>query len=162
MNASRRLFLTSTAVLVPSAWLAACSGTPAQQQVTFDKAKSFFDTGALAVLAAAQTYLASVPPPVAATAAIVQQGVATLTRVKQTADAATLPVNWKSGVLEGLSAIQQMQPVLAIVEGPAVAAAVSLTIAIVTAFVQSLPDPAPQQPAPPAALRAMALRYHAE
>lgn len=157
MNESRRYFLVAASALAPSLWLAACGTTPAQQQVTFDKAKSYFDTGALAVMAAAQTYLAK--NPAAATAAIVQQGITTLTQVKQTVDAATLPANWKAGVLEGLSVIQQLQPTLAPIEGTAVAGGIDLTIAVVTAFVQQLPDPAPQQPAPPAALRAMALRY---
>jgi len=156
---SRRTTLAFATALIPSTILAACSGTPAQQQVTFDKAKSYFDTGAMAVMAAAQTYLASSPPPAAASATIVRDASARLQQIKTTLDGATLSANWKASVLEGLSLIQQLQPTLAIVEGPA-AQYIPLVIAIVTAFVQQLPDPAPQQPAPPAALRAMALRYH--
>lgn len=149
----RRLLIAAA----PLAILAGCA-TGGSSAAQFDQAKAWLDAGAVAIMAAAQQYLAGPPAPPAAAAATVQQALAALQQAKTAVDALTVPADWKSGAVEVLALIQQLSPIVAPYLGGA-APYVPLAIAVVTAFVQSLPAPANAPATPPAALTRKAAQF---
>lgn len=154
MNITRRHILVASPAAM--AVLAGCS--TGSSSVQFDQAKAWLDAGSVAVMAAAQQYLAGPPVPPAATAATVQQALVALQQAKTAVDALTVPADWKSGAVEVLALIQQLSPMVAPFLGAA-APYVPLAIAVVTAFVQSLPAPANAPATPPAALSRKAAQF---
>lgn len=137
--------------------LAACNTSSSQTSLA--QAKAYMDAGVAAVLAAAQQYLMGPPAPAAAMSQAVSDAMAKLESLKTTLDTVTLVADWKSGAMEVLALIQQILPMVTPFLGAA-APYVPLAIAVITAFIASLPPPADAPATPPAALTRKAAEYH--
>jgi hypothetical protein len=153
----RRVLLTSSAVIL--AVLAGCAGSASV--TTLAQAQAYMNAGVAALQAAAQQYLAGPPLPSAASAALVSNTVTALTTVKTALDAETVPANWQAGALQAIALMQQLEPLVAAYLGTA-APYVPLAIAVIQAFIASLPPPVAAPVVPPAALarKAAELKSH--
>jgi hypothetical protein len=134
-----------------------CTGT--QGAVTLEQAKAYLNDGVNATLAASQAYLASTPAPSAQIAATVTALAAKLEAANTALQGVVAVVDWKAGALEALTVLQQLSPLVAPFLGAA-GPLLPMAIAVVMAFVQSLPPPADAPPTPPAALSRKAAEYH--
>lgn len=145
---TRRAFL-------PAILLAGCTGTSGQPGVTLDQAKAYAIDLIDALSAAGQTYVAS-------SSAKDPQLVTTLMDDLQQSRTAIENVSSASGAKavteQVISFAQQLLPIVTPLMG-AVAPYAALALAVLQAFVASLPPP-PQAPdAPPAQLHRAALKY---
>lgn len=152
----RRTFLSGTTALLPLAVLLSCTGTTSATQ--FAMAKSYLDAGVGAVLAGSQTFLAGPPLPTPQTAATVTAIMEKLSAAKSAIDGTVAVTDWQAGANEVLSTMQLLSPLVAGSLGAA-APYIPLAIAVVTAFIQSLPPPVTAPPVPPAALTHKAAEY---
>jgi hypothetical protein len=156
MIMQRRSMLFASAAILPLGLLARCAGT--QGAVTLEQAQAYMTDASGAVLAAAQAYLASTPPPNVGTADAVRALMANLEAVRQALSGAVAVADWKAGALEGLSLLQQLSPLVMVYLGPA-GPVIPVAIAVIQAFVDALPPPADAPVVPPAALHRKALEY---
>ena len=155
----RRIMLASSG-LTMALLLTGCGGsTSPVPVVTFDQAKAYMDVAVAAVTAAAQQYLVGPPVPTAANAVLVNTVISKLGTVKTALDQVTLATDWKSGALEAITLMQQLSPTVAPFLGGA-APYVPLALAVIQAFVMSLPPPASAPVTPPAPLAQKALEKH--
>jgi hypothetical protein len=111
------------------------------------------------VSAAAQAYLASSPSPTAAAQALVKSIVTDLQTLNTAVQSVTDTSAAKSTILQILAGVNQLVPIVSPFLGTA-GPYVPLAIAVIEAFVQSLPPPANSPTSPPAELHRMALKYN--
>lgn len=152
-----RRSVLSFAAMIPVVALVDCTGT--QGAVTLDQAKAYLTDAVGATLAAAQAYLVSTPPPTAQVAATVKDLMTKLEAAASALEGVVAVVDWKAGALEALAVLQQLSPMVAPFLGAA-GPLLPVAIAVVMAFVQSLPPPADAPVVPPAALSRKAAEYH--
>jgi hypothetical protein len=152
-----RRSMLSFVAMIPVVALVDCTGT--QGAVTLEQAKAYLTDGVNATLAAAQAYLVSTPPPTAQVAATVKDLMVKLEAASAALEGVVSVVDWKAGALEALTVLQQLSPMVAPFLGPA-GPFLPVAIAVVEAFVQSLPPPPNAPVVPPAALHAKAMQYH--
>jgi hypothetical protein len=155
---TRRNALSACAMMLPLPFLVAC-GLTSPSATSLDMAKAYADDLANAVSAAANVYLAGPPKPTAANLALVTQLVAGLQQARTALDATTAASDAKGIALQVLAGVQQLVPMVSPFLGAA-APYVPLAIAVVQAFVQSIPPPAEAPPAPPAELHRAGMAYH--
>ena len=146
------------ALLAAAASALALAGCTSTQTTTLAQAKMYLDVGVTALQAAAQQYLAGPPLPSAANAALVNGIVAQMTQAKTTLDGTVAVADWQAGAEEVLQEMQQLEPLVAPYLGKA-APYVPLSIAVVQAFIASLPPPASATATPPAALTSKAAEF---
>lgn len=146
---TRRAALTSAGL---TAFAIALFGCTAANSGGFEQAKAYLDAGANATIAAGQQFLVGPPAPSAASKALVEQGIAALQQVLAAVDVQTAPTgSWKADATQALAFIQQLSPLVAGFLGAA-GAYLPLAVAVVTAFIASLPPPTTAPVVPPAAL----------
>jgi hypothetical protein len=155
---NRRTLLSAAALALPLPFLAAC-GLTSSGATPLAMAKVYADDLANAVSAAANIYLAGPPKPTAANAALVGQLVDGLQQARAALDATTEASDAKGIVLQVIAGVQQLVPLVTPYIGPA-GAYIPLAIAVLQAFVQSIPAPPDAPPTPPASLHRAALKYH--
>jgi hypothetical protein len=156
LNLQRRKVLLGSSVFVPLVLLG-CSTTPGgTPSVSLDMAKAYLDDLVNAVSAAAQAYLAGSTTNI--NSATVAALVADLQALNSAVQSITDVTNIKSISLQILAAVNQVVPFVAPFLGPA-GPFVPLAIAVIQAFVQSLPAPPDAPPQPPAQLHAKAMTY---
>lgn len=153
----RRTLISTIPLLASGALLAGCVGTPGA--VTFAQARAYMDDAVDAVLAAAQAYIVGTPRPPQASIDVVISLSTALENARTALDATTVVANWQAGAIEALAVLQQLTPLVAAFLGAA-APYVPLAIAVIEAFIQSLPPPPAAPVTPPAALAQKALQYH--
>lgn len=141
---------------LPAAFLLAQCSSTGGSTTTLAQAQAYADDLISAVSAAAQAYLAQ---PNAAQQALVQQVVSDLQTLRQTIDAAQATTTLQTTFLQVIVGVQQLVPIVEPFLGSA-GPYVPLALAVLQAFVASLPPPSNAPPAPPAALHAAALKYH--
>jgi hypothetical protein len=141
---------------LPALLLLARCGASGSASVTLAQAKAYADDLINALSAAAQSYLAA---PSAANKALVTSIVTDLQQAKVAIDAATAESDARGIALQIVALAQQLVPLVVPFLGPA-GPYVPLAIAVIQAFIASLPPPPAAPPAPPAALHEMGLRYH--
>jgi len=139
--------------------IAGCGGSSTTPGVSLDQVKAYIDAGVLALDAAAQQYEAGPPAPSADNLVLVQNLVASLDTAKTALDGLTAPADYKAGLLEAVSLMQQLQPLVASKLGAA-APYIPLVFAVAQAFINALPPPADAPPTPPAALVRKGMEYH--
>lgn len=148
----RNLLLASA--LAP-AFLIGCASTTSPT-VSLQMVQAYVSDLVNAVSAAAQAYLAGSSE---SNSPLVSSIVSELQTLNTTIQGLTDPTSVKSAALEVLAAVQQIGPFIAPFLGPA-GPFIPLAVAVVEAFVQSLPAPSEAPPQPPAALHRMAATYH--
>lgn len=153
----RRSLLSTAAAVAVLPLLVRCAGTPGA--VTLGQAQAYLADAVNATLAAAQAYLVSTPKPSAAVAATVTDLMAKLEAAQAALNGVTAVPDWKTGALEALAVLQQLSPMVGVFLGPA-GPFLPVAVAVILAFIQSLPPPADAPVVPPAALHAKAMEYH--
>jgi hypothetical protein len=108
--------------------------------------------------AAGVAYWSASPAPSASNAALVKSIVDDLQTLNSAVQSVTDVTTAKSTILQILSGVNEISPLIMPFLGTA-GVAVPLAVAVITAFVQSLPPPANAPATPPAALHKAALRY---
>lgn len=151
----RRHLLAGTAAACLPLSLLGCSGT---QATTLAMAQSYLDTSVNALLAAAQAYLAGPPAPPATAAAQIKAIMGQLVSAQAALDKVTVEADWKSEATKILATMNELTPTVSPYLGEA-APYLPLAIAVVQAFINSLPPPADAPPTPPAALKKKAALY---
>lgn len=136
--------------------LADCSSSTSSSTTPLTQVQAYSDDLINALGAAATAYYASAN---AMQVTMVQKIMAELQTLKEAIDAATPSSDIRSTVLNALAFIQQLTPIVTPFLGVA-APYVPLAIAVLQAFVSSLPPPSNAPPTPPAALHAKAMQYH--
>ncbi len=140
--------------------LAGCSTTSGTSPMTVAQIKPWVDAVVGAAMAAAQTYLASSPPPTPANAAIVQGLITNLTTAKTAFDGLTDTATAQTTALQIVGLVQNLLPIVSGYFPPGIAADISLGLSIVQAFIAALPPPASAPATPPATLQRAAMAYH--
>lgn len=147
----RRALLASAIVL-----LSGCNSQTGPAE--FAMAKSYLDAAVGAVLAAAQQFLRSTPPPSTDVANKVYAIMADLQSLQATLDSQTDPTTWKEGANMAVGYLQQIVPMVAPMLGSA-APDVTVAIQVIQAFINGLPAPSNAPPTPPASLRRKAMEF---
>ena len=146
---SRRQLLPVPAILL----LAQCAN--GSSAVTLQQVQSYANDLVDALSAAAQAYLAS---PSATNASVVQTIVSDLQTAKTALNAVTSQTNAQSIALQVVGFAQQLEPIVLPFLGVA-APYIPIAIAVIQAFIQSLPPPPATPATPPAQLHAVAVKY---
>lgn len=155
---NRRAALSAAATLAMLPLVAAC-GSTASTGTSLEMAKVYADDLANAVSAAAAVYLAGPPMPTAANVAMVNQLVDGLQQARAALDSTTTASDARGIALQVLAGVQKLSPLVSAALGQA-AAYVPLAVAVIEAFIQSIPPPADAPPTPPVELHNVALKYH--
>ena len=134
-----------------TALVVSLTGCGADSATQFAQAKLYLDTAVAAVTAAGQQFLAGPPAPSAANASLVRALISGLSQAQSAIANVTVPADWKAGAMQVLAIIQQMSPLVSPFLGAA-APYIPLAVAVVMAFIESLPPPANTPATPPAAL----------
>lgn len=129
--------------------------TPGATSVPMNMLKAYGDDVINALSAAAQAYVVS---PGAKNTAIVNQIVGYLQSTKDALDSVQIESDARGIALEVVGFAQQLSPIVAPFLGPA-APFVPIALAVLQAFIASLPPPPAAPPTPPAALHNLALKY---
>lgn len=160
MSAMHRRTLLSAAALAMPLPLLNCGLTGNAGAVTLAQAQMYGTDLANALSAGAVIYLAGPPKPSAEDATIVNKAIADIQTAKTALANATATTSAIGVANELLNAALQLSP---LVMGSLGAAGpyIPLAIAILQAFIASLPPPAVTPATPPAALHAKAMTYRA-
>jgi hypothetical protein len=135
----------------------ACSTGGAASQITLVQVQAYSDDLINALAAAAQAYGAD---PNATQVVLVDQIVEDLQQAKLAIDSAQSETDARAIALEVVSFVQQLLPIVTPFLGAA-GPYVPLAVAVLQAFVTSLPVPPNTPVQPPAELHRLALKYHA-
>lgn len=154
----KRRALLSTVGLLPL--LAGCLSTSNRNAtVTVPQVQEYTNDLVNALSAAGLAYINTTPPPSAVQITVVQTVINGLQSVNRTVQSVTAVPDLRSAVLEGVALANQLSPLVTPFLGPA-APYVPIAIAVLQAFVQSLPAPADAPQKPPVALHRVGLTYH--
>lgn len=146
---NRRRLLLSAAPLAPLALLG-CATT--SSGVTLDMAKLYLDDTVNALLAAASVYQVGPPTPTPENWALVQDITSSLETLRDSFDKVQVASDARGIALQILPLLNSLLPIVAVFLPAGLPALIALGIAVITAFIQSLPAPTNAPPEPPAAL----------
>lgn len=134
--------------------------TTPQSQTSFEMTKAYSNDLANALSASADVFLASTnPTPTAAQLSLVLHAKTSIQQAKDIINSTTAPSDARTAVQTVITDVGLMAPLLGPLLGPA-ALYIPLAVAVLQAFIDSLPPPPNAPPMPPAALHEKAMAYH--